>query len=87
LPRAHRRSREAATRPPREPEHVGEITIEEENNRVRLTFPGKPRDDARTLLKSRGFRWSPTAGAWQRQATPVAWDDARYLAKKIAGVP
>ena len=36
-------------------------------NRVQLIFPGKPEADTRTLLKGRGFRWSPREGAWQRQ--------------------
>lgn len=31
------------------------------------------------VLKSYGFRWSPNAGAWQRQLT----DNAIYAAKRI----
>ena len=35
-------------------------------NRVQVVFDGKPADSIRAALKSNGFRWSPTAGAWQR---------------------
>jgi len=34
-------------------------------NRVRLIFPGKPEESVRSRLKSAGFRWSPSIGAWQ----------------------
>lgn len=75
----------AAAAPEREPELFGEVRLEEGDNRVRLVFPGKPDDKVRGLLKSRGFRWSPRAGAWQRQATDNARLDARELARMIAG--
>jgi hypothetical protein len=35
-------------------------------NRYQIFFPGKPKEEIRSLLKHRGFRWSPTSGAWQR---------------------
>lgn len=35
-------------------------------NRLQLVFPGKPQEAVRELLKSSGFRWAPTEGAWQR---------------------
>ena len=43
-----------------------EIVDNVEENRVQIFFPGKPDRDTRQQLKSYGFRWSPTAGAWQR---------------------
>lgn len=38
-----------------------------DENRVMLIFPGKPDEATRSILKHRGFRWSPRNGAWQRQ--------------------
>lgn len=49
------------------------------DNRLRLIFPDKPDEATRALLKSNGFRWSPRAGAWQRQLT----NNARYAAREI----
>jgi Domain of unknown function (DUF3560) len=38
-------------------------------NRVQLIFSGKPSVQIRNLLKSHGFRWAPSEGAWQRHLT------------------
>jgi hypothetical protein len=35
-------------------------------NRIQLIFSGKPSVQIRNLLKSHGFRWAPSEGAWQR---------------------
>lgn len=37
--------------------------------RYQIVFDGKPDSEIRTLLKSNGFKWAPSQGAWQRQIT------------------
>lgn len=37
--------------------------------RYQIIFNGKPDAEVRTLLKSNGFKWAPSQGAWQRQIT------------------
>lgn len=49
------------------------------DNRIRLFFDGKPDQEMIKKLKGRGFRWSPSNMAWQRQLTR----DAVYAAKNI----
>jgi hypothetical protein len=66
------------------PETYGDIRIEESENRVRIYFPGKPEAGVRDKLKSNGFRWSPSEGAWQRMAGDYAWQIAREIAKTVA---
>lgn len=36
-------------------------------NRLQLIFNGKPDANIRQLLKTNGFKWAPSEGAWQRQ--------------------
>jgi hypothetical protein len=63
------------------PISMGDVRIEQEDNRVRIFFPGKPDEEIRRKLKSHGFKWSPMAGAWQR-----LWSEgAIYQAKRIVG--
>ncbi len=54
--------------PRSEHEYTGGVKVVEDPDaaRIRIHFPGKP--DAATIakLKSGGFRWSPSEGAWQR---------------------
>lgn len=47
--------------------------------RLQLFFDDKPDADTRAVLKKRGFRWSPSNGAWQRQLT----DNAKYALTRI----
>jgi hypothetical protein len=37
-----------------------------EEMRLQLIFDGKPAEEMINLLKSKGFKWSPRFGAWQR---------------------
>ena len=37
--------------------------------RIQFIFDGKPDENVRNILKSEGFRWAPSQGAWQRQLT------------------
>jgi hypothetical protein len=37
--------------------------------RYQIIFDGKPDTEIRALLKSNGFKWAPSQGAWQRQIT------------------
>src|SRR3546814_17351915 len=41
-------------------EQFGDIEYREQDGRVWLVFPGKPADDVRDTLRSRGFQWGPT---------------------------
>lgn len=65
-------------------EQIGAIEYREEDARVWLIFPGKPADEIRSELRSHGFKWSPTRGAWVRQLTEAARHHARRIAEKAA---
>jgi hypothetical protein len=69
-----------AAAPVGEPQRIGEAVISEEENRVRVVFPSKPAAAVIAELKGAGFRWSPSAGAWQRHASEQAWAHARRIA-------
>lgn len=50
-----------------------------ENMRLQLFFEGKPEQEVREVLKSNGFKWAPSQGAWQRQLTA----NAKYALKSV----
>lgn len=45
--------------------------------RVRIFFDRKPSETVRAVVKRYGFRWAPSAGAWQRIASGM-WKGAVY---------
>lgn len=55
------------------------LTENTAQGRIQFVFDGKPDDDTRALLKSYGFRWAPSQGAWQRMLN----DNGRYAAERI----
>lgn len=61
----------------------GKVEINREENRLQVFFDGKPDADTRAELKGGGFRWSPSAKAWQRQLTDNAFRAADSI-KAIA---
>ena len=57
----------------------GHVEANQTDNRLQIFFDEKPDADTRETLKGNGFRWSPKAGAWQRQLN----DNAIYAAERI----
>lgn len=57
----------------RETEYDGfSVEISAAEARIYIRFDGKPEADARDVLKSNGFHWSPRLKVWTRQHTPNA---------------
>lgn len=57
----------------------GRVEANTAENRLQIFFEEKPDEETRSSLKSNGFRWAPSAGAWQRQLN----DNAIYAAGRI----
>lgn len=57
----------------------GKVVINAELNRLQIVLDDCPDADTKQALKSHGFRWAPSQGAWQRQLT----DNAIHAAKAI----
>ena len=60
----------------------GKVEANTEANRLQIFFNEKPGEATRAELKASGFRWSPKAGAWQRQLT----DNAYYAANRVKAI-
>ena len=74
----------AATLKDRETQYAwGTVHENRDANRIQFLFPGKPDEDTRKLMKSEGFRWAPSEGAWQRQWTGNAVYSARMVIKAL----
>ena len=58
----------------------GKVEANAGDNRLQIFFDEKPDADTREKLKEYGFKWSPSAGAWQRQLNDNAIRAADHLA-------
>ncbi len=57
----------------------GRVEANVGDNRLQIFFEVKPDADTCEKLKEYGFKWSPSAGAWQRQLNDNAIRAADYL--------
>jgi hypothetical protein len=66
---------------------AGAIEVKEnaEIARIQLMFPDKPDEATRRILKSHGFRWSPSQGAWQRHLNEAGRYAVKTVLSKISG--
>jgi len=59
---------------------TAQVVRNKEDMRLQLLFDGKPDEATRSTLKSNGFRWAPSQGAWQRLLN----SNAEYALRRIA---
>lgn len=64
----------------------GKLVQNVEENRIQIVFDGAPSANVRQILKGRGFRWSPSNGAWQRMLNNAGVYAAKEAAKAIAAM-
>ena len=61
---------------------MSQFTYSIESSDTRITFPSKPSESIRSMLKSAGFRWSP-AGFWWRRGCKGAADFITALDRRL----
>lgn len=54
-----------------------------EDHRCQFVFDGKPEEEVRRILKNNSFKWSPSRGAWVRQASANGMYAARRVQKEL----
>ena len=86
--RIEARIKELEQRTEMEPEHITTdlYELKVEDNRVQFIFDGKPDEDVRNILKSNAFKWSPSRGAWVRQASGNGLYAARQVRRQLDGM-
>lgn len=57
----------------------GTIHDSKEDDRIQIFFDQKPPQDMINRLKSEGWRWAPSIGAWSRKRTDMALFSARRI--------
>lgn len=81
------RIKKAKEKPTNETENINQYFAVMENTdimRLQLKFEGKPSEEIRNILKSKGFKWSPTNMMWQRQLTYNAKCAVQYVLDEIS---
>lgn len=53
------------------------------DNRIQMFFDGKPAPDTIAELKSNGFKWAPSVGAWMRNYSGLSIRLAKSIANSI----
>ena len=68
------------------PETFDSFQVQEDADtmRLKIIFDDKPDENTRAILKAHGFRWAPSAKAWQRQLTGNARFALRHVLAKLA---
>lgn len=58
---------------------VCKIVENTDDMRVQILFDGKPDEATRSILKSNGFKWAPSKGAWQRNLN----ENGKFAARRV----